>query len=454
MPPPAGLKHAHVSQNYVIEEALREVRPRLMGASSHKSSSSTKFEIGWSFAEAEQNGRRAQAHRIENFPATQMLIQQSYKELGEGVPSSPEHQLNVIVRRYCKGQGIPMHTDRIYMFTEPVFGCVLINTSEQGLTWRQGDNIFKLPESPPGVVFVQRGEARYKWQHGVPKLRTGERISITWRWFARDGGEMQSRMSHIPSPTTSLPIHGSQFLKPSATYRKSDEDVFLQSATGRILGHSMEGNGLFQMEKKWAHLVVHCKNAPFDVYIGRNCRGAKQLTMQIGNKNQRQLQQRIHVDCHWGNPFKVEHSSLKSKRIKSYQHWLLCQPSLVSRARAELRGKVLACWCAPHWCHGHTLAAVANSVEPPQELLEKLNRFCPTVPTPPDPPFLSSETIKTGSSRSRSSSKGQGAVGASTAHELTGACTKLKPEAIVTTALSRSTVARRKARQQGCPWAI
>ena len=47
--------------------------------------------------------------------------------------------------------------------------------------------------------------------------------------------------------------------------------------------------------------------------------------------------------------------------IKLYREWLLSKPELVAKAKQELRGKMLACWCSPLACHGDVLAEVANS---------------------------------------------------------------------------------------------
>ena len=102
-------------------------------------------------------------------------------------------------------------------------------------------------------------------------------------------------------------------------------------------------------------LVVHCKHAPFDVYIGRN-----------GN------------ELGWGNPYShlpesaMGHAlvsdsapdefvcATRSEAIEKYERWLLAQPDLVAHAREHLRGKVLGCWCAPKACHGHVLARIVN----------------------------------------------------------------------------------------------
>ena len=47
--------------------------------------------------------------------------------------------------------------------------------------------------------------------------------------------------------------------------------------------------------------------------------------------------------------------------VAAHRQWLLGQPEETVRARRELRGKRLGCWCAPHYaCHGHNLAEIAN----------------------------------------------------------------------------------------------
>lgn len=99
------------------------------------------------------------------------------------------------------------------------------------------------------------------------------------------------------------------------------------------------------MDSKFHHLVVHCKKAPFDVYIGRSCRG-----MPVGASGQ------------WGNPFVMKNAGDRERdRVcESYQEWLLQNPSLVEKAKMELKGKILGCYCAPKRCHGHVLAEIAN----------------------------------------------------------------------------------------------
>ncbi|MBX6723654.1 MAG: DUF4326 domain-containing protein, partial [Dactylosporangium sp.] len=42
-----------------------------------------------------------------------------------------------------------------------------------------------------------------------------------------------------------------------------------------------------------------------------------------------------------------------------YEAWLRTRPDLMARL-PELRGRVLACWCAPKPCHGDVLARLAD----------------------------------------------------------------------------------------------
>ena len=81
--------------------------------------------------------------------------------------------------------------------------------------------------------------------------------------------------------------------------------------------------------------VVHCKRDAHDVYIGR--------------------------PSVWGNPFVIGRDGDRAEVIAKYRAWLLARPHLVERAKRELKGKVLGCWCSPQACHGDVLAEVANS---------------------------------------------------------------------------------------------
>lgn len=81
--------------------------------------------------------------------------------------------------------------------------------------------------------------------------------------------------------------------------------------------------------------VVHKLHGPFpyDVYIGRPTK--------------------------WGNPFVVGRDGTREQVIAKYRAFILTNPALLN-ALHELKGKTLACWCAPLPCHGDVLMALAN----------------------------------------------------------------------------------------------
>ena len=84
-------------------------------------------------------------------------------------------------------------------------------------------------------------------------------------------------------------------------------------------------------------LVVHCKRARYDVYIGRPSR--------------------------WGNPFQIGRDGTRAQVIARYERWLEEQPELLA-ALPELAGKTLGCWCAPAPCRGEVLARLAPELDP------------------------------------------------------------------------------------------
>lgn len=87
--------------------------------------------------------------------------------------------------------------------------------------------------------------------------------------------------------------------------------------------------------------VVHCKKEKYDVYIGR--------------------------PSVFGNPFSFKEGTLakfkvntREEAVEKFEEWFKAQPELVEKAKSELKGKVLGCWCAPLSCHGDILAEIAN----------------------------------------------------------------------------------------------
>jgi hypothetical protein len=69
---------------------------------------------------------------------------------------------------------------------------------------------------------------------------------------------------------------------------------------------------------------------------------------------------RVDRGSRWGNPFVLGDDGSRDQVIMAYRdHYLPYKPSLRSRI-GDLRGKLLACWCAPEPCHGDVLAELAN----------------------------------------------------------------------------------------------
>jgi hypothetical protein len=87
--------------------------------------------------------------------------------------------------------------------------------------------------------------------------------------------------------------------------------------------------------------VVHCKKAQYDVYIGRPSIFGNPFSFKEGTTAQ----------------FKV---SSREEAVSKFEEWLLEQPELVAKVKAELKNKTLGCFCAPLLCHGDVLARIAN----------------------------------------------------------------------------------------------
>lgn len=81
---------------------------------------------------------------------------------------------------------------------------------------------------------------------------------------------------------------------------------------------------------------------------------------------------RIDRRTRWGNPYHVPDTGERAGVIEQYRAYLLASPVLRGRL-PELRGKTLACWCAPqggltaddkpYVCHGQVLAELADMTE-------------------------------------------------------------------------------------------
>lgn len=63
----------------------------------------------------------------------------------------------------------------------------------------------------------------------------------------------------------------------------------------------------------------------------------------------------------FGNPFVVGVDGTREEVIAKYREWFLSRPKLVSKAKQELAGKDLVCFCAPKACHADVLLEIVNA---------------------------------------------------------------------------------------------
>jgi Domain of unknown function (DUF4326) len=61
----------------------------------------------------------------------------------------------------------------------------------------------------------------------------------------------------------------------------------------------------------------------------------------------------------WANPFKIGRDGTREEVIALYERSLRSKPELIA-ALPQLRGKNLACWCAPLPCHGDVVARLVE----------------------------------------------------------------------------------------------
>ena len=88
--------------------------------------------------------------------------------------------------------------------------------------------------------------------------------------------------------------------------------------------------------------IVHCKKAPFDLYIGRPSK--------------------------WGNPFEIGKDGTRADVIKKYREHILNSKELFNSLH-ELEGLTLGCWCSPLPCHGDVLIDLYNMYAKPNRII-------------------------------------------------------------------------------------
>jgi hypothetical protein len=98
--------------------------------------------------------------------------------------------------------------------------------------------------------------------------------------------------------------------------------------------------------------VIHWRDrerAPGFVYVGR---AAPRLGL---------------AESPFANPFRIGPDGGRTDVIQRYRSWILDRPDLLLRLH-ELRGRPLACWCAPEPCHADVLAPLVDA----DEILDEL----------------------------------------------------------------------------------
>jgi len=70
----------------------------------------------------------------------------------------------------------------------------------------------------------------------------------------------------------------------------------------------------------------------------------------------------------WGNPFDWRRLG-RAEAVHRHRVWLLAHPDLLTQIRAELAGRVLACWCPfDQPCHADTLTDLVDPSTPKREI--------------------------------------------------------------------------------------
>lgn len=69
---------------------------------------------------------------------------------------------------------------------------------------------------------------------------------------------------------------------------------------------------------------------------------------------------RIDRQTNWGNPFVMVDITDRDRVCDLFAQYATWRLTVDPHWLDPLRGKDLACWCAPRRCHGDTLLALAN----------------------------------------------------------------------------------------------
>lgn len=87
--------------------------------------------------------------------------------------------------------------------------------------------------------------------------------------------------------------------------------------------------------------IVHVRRAEFDYYVGRNPRHHGVPLAKT-------------LDPRWANPYEIGKDGSREEVVKKYEVYiraLLANNDALLNELNKMKGKRLACWCAPLLCH-------------------------------------------------------------------------------------------------------
>ncbi|MGI8684004.1 MAG: DUF4326 domain-containing protein [Acidimicrobiales bacterium] len=215
--------------------------------------------------------------------------------------------------------------------------------------------------------------AQYVTFHAYLKERWG--FSFSWANRLMSSADVVKSLAATPTPPASVAV--AEELAPLPTGLREqvwDEAV---ATTSRVTGgrpnptaeevHKLviaklaAGSGVGSAERK-PRALSHQDQAILDkVRAGATLVASLRIQRELIDKAQEEgLLVRVDRGSRWGNPFILDDDGTREEVILAYRdHYLPHKPSLRSRI-GELRGRLLACWCAPEPCHGDVLAELAN----------------------------------------------------------------------------------------------
>src|SRR5215217_3682875 len=207
--------------------------------------------------------------------------------------------------------------------------------------WKEKDFSLKITfDSEAGRTTVERLEAPMPNPDRQPSKK--ELVLEAIEELGRATSETVARKTRIPTQTVRNAIS-------DLAHEGAIVDTGEKQGRFRIFvphSHTTKGSGpgaadednLFGAEPK----VVSIESGePYDVYVGRGKRGT-------GLKKSK-----------WDNPFVVGKDGTQDEVVEKFEHYLRASPLMAELP--EIKGKILACHCAPKPCHADVLLRLANA---------------------------------------------------------------------------------------------